>query len=340
MRPSSILLLLSLPALAACSSGSPDADGDLLSDEFEALIGTRRDLRDSDGDGFTDAEEHLSYYDATDRGDHPLENSYPRLALPEEIDAEGYAEGDISGSWEREDHLEQELRLHDFFGNVIVVAIMAEYVDASQDDAVDQQDAYDDHRDRGLMVFNVLVDGEPQDSSPDAVGWAIDFGLDFAVIDDEGQTLLDGYVDTEVNDEGVEQFTVPSYTVIDRNMVIRQRYNTDRFEPDLVEDLLDEPVPEVTTWPLPANAVEIREALGLRRFADDEANLDHKLVDADMNASLKGDLANGVQGNAFSPVDAEGNAAGQPFGGTTCDSAAGSFALFPLLLLPPLRRRR
>lgn len=336
MRPSARLLLFVLPGLVACSSGSSDSDGDFLSDEFEALIGTRRDLRDSDGDGFTDAEEHLSYYDATDNGDHPMEDSdYPRLALPEDIEADGWGEGDISDSWEREDHLEQELRLHDFFGNVIVIATLAEYVDTAQSDAMEQQDAYDDFRDRGLMVFHLLVDGEPEDTPPDPEGWASDFGLGFAVINDVQQTLIPAYVDMSG-----DTFIIPSYTVIGRDMVIAEHDNTDRFNTDLVEELLDEPVPEVTTWPLPANVIEIRQELGLRRYTDDEANLSHKLVSPDMNASLHGDLENRIEGNAFSPVDAEGNASGQPFGGESCDTSSGRFALFPLLLLPPLRRRR
>lgn len=325
-------LLLALAA-PACTPGAADQDGDFLSDEFEELIGTRRDLRDSDGDGFTDAEEHLAYYDATDNGDYPLEGSYPRLAVPEEIEAEGWGEGDVSDTWGREDHREQDLELHDFYGNVVLIAVLAEYIDRAQDDALEHQDAYEDYADRGLMVIHLLVDGDPEDTSPDPAGWSSDFNLDFAIVDDEQQTLIPAYVDTSGT-----KFTIPSWTVLGRDLVIREHDNTDPFDLDVVEDLLDEDVPEVD-WPLPANVREVREALGLRRFVDDEANLDHKLVSADMNASLDGDLANGLDGNSFSPVDSSGNAAGTPFGGTSCASALG-IGLFPLLLGAPLRRRR
>ena len=333
MRALSTISLLPLLALTACGAGSSDGDSDFLSDEFEALIGTRDDLRDTDGDGFTDAEEHLTYFDANELDDVPYEGSYPRLALPESIDDEGWNEGDVSGDWTRTDQHDRDISLHDFYGNVIVVAVLAEYVDTAQDDAVDHQDAYDDYRDRGFMVIHILVDGEPEDTAPDPAGWASDFGLDFAVVDDTSQTLIDAYVDTSG-----PKFTIPSYTVIGRDMVVREHDNTDRFSTDLIEDLLDEPVPAVD-WPLPANTAELREALELRHYTDDDAVLGAKLVDASMDASLDGDLANSLQEGRFAPVDSDGNAAALPFGGTSCSAVFGP-ALFPLLLLSPLRRRR
>jgi peroxiredoxin len=337
MKLSTSLLLLLLPGLTACATGSSDQDGDFLSDEFEALIGSRRDLRDSDGDGYTDSEEHLTYYDATSGSDHPTDSNYPRLALPDEIEATGWNLDDVSDTWERDDQDENEIELHDFYGNVIVIATLAEYVETAQDDALEHQDAYEEFADRGFMVIHLLVDGDPEDTAPDPAGWASDFGLEFAIIDDSSQTLINAYVDMTG-----PKFTIPSYTVIGRDMVIRDHDNTDPFNTDLIEDLLDEPVPEVTTWPLPANVLELRAELDLRRIVDDEENLDHKLVAADMNASLDGDLASSVGDNAFSPVDSEGNASGTPFGGTDPGCGAGSmaFTLFPLLLLPPLRRRR
>ncbi len=211
MRSTTPALLLALLPLAGCSSGAADADGDLLSDVFEDLIGTRSDLRDSDGDGFTDAEEHLSYFDADDLDDHPYSTSYPRLALPEDITPTGWDVGDVSGDWTRQDQAEQDISLHAFYGNVIVIAVLAEYVDTAQDEAVDHQDAYEDYADRGFMVIHLLVDGEPEDSPPDPAGWASDFGLDFAIIDESDQTLLDAYVDTSG-----DTFTIPSWTVIGR----------------------------------------------------------------------------------------------------------------------------
>jgi len=59
-----------LSFLLACA-GVADEDGDLLSDNLELLIGTNVEIADSDGDGFTDAEEWLAYFNPMDGEDHP-----------------------------------------------------------------------------------------------------------------------------------------------------------------------------------------------------------------------------------------------------------------------------
>ncbi len=91
-----LVLALCLP-LAAC--GAPDGDGDSLSDTFEALIGTNPELGDSDGDGVTDAQEYLAYFDPLDRDDVPYVGGYPRQPLPEEFDGAGWNQGQISKTW-------------------------------------------------------------------------------------------------------------------------------------------------------------------------------------------------------------------------------------------------
>ncbi len=329
-----ITLFLTL-VLAGCVSGAADTDGDRLSDEFEALIGTNPELRDSDGDGFTDAEEHLQYFDANDLGDHPSDGSYPRLAVPREIEFTGWGEGDVSDSWQREDQYGELVDLHSFYGNVILVAVMAEYVERCQNEAIEQADAYEEFADRGLMVVHLLVDGDPEGSPANPSRWDDSWDLGYAVLDQNEQDLLGAYVEFE-NDS----FNVPSWTLIDRTMTIRSWYDTEPFDVDAVEDLLDEEVPFVD-WPMPANTRELRDALGLRVIADDDATLDGKFVDASLSASVEGDLAAGLGRNDFAPVDERGNAARSPFGGGECAaSLAGRSSLPVLLLLPFLRRRR
>lgn len=332
MRRSLILALV----LGGCvSSGASDTDGDRLSDEFEALIRTNPELRDSDGDGFTDAEEHLQYFDANDLGDHPSDGRYPRLALPEEIVATGWRVDDVSDSWEREDQYGELIDLHAFYGNVILVAVMAESVERCQNEAIEHADAYERFADRGLMVVHLLVEGTPEGAPANVTRWDDAWSLNFAVLDQNDQDLLGAYVEV---DGGT--FDVPSWTLIDRTMTVRSWYDSEPFDVDAVEDLLDEDVPFVD-WPMPANTRELRAALGLRVIEDDDATLDSKFVSESLNAPVEGDLAAGLGRNDFAPVDERGNAARSPFGGGECAaSVAGRSSLPALLLLPFLRRRR
>ena len=83
-----LFALLSL-ALGGCTT-SQDTDGDLLTDSFEATIGTNPEIDDSDGDGVLDGVEHLAYFDPMDEDDHPIEGNYPRGPIPAEIDNDGW----------------------------------------------------------------------------------------------------------------------------------------------------------------------------------------------------------------------------------------------------------
>ena len=81
MKPSrrkdfrSLVGLAAAGLLAGCTGASSepvDTDGDELLDQFEAYIGTDPAEADSDGDGFTDGEEYLNYFDPDDILAYPL----------------------------------------------------------------------------------------------------------------------------------------------------------------------------------------------------------------------------------------------------------------------------
>jgi hypothetical protein len=104
-----------------------DSDGDGLTDAFEESIGTDWNDRDTDGDGFEDGDEHLNYFYANDATDFPYAGDYPRGPLPSTISSQGWSEGSVSNNWTLVDQWGEELQLHRFYGNVIVVELAADW---------------------------------------------------------------------------------------------------------------------------------------------------------------------------------------------------------------------
>ena len=125
--------------LPACSSGGrggggggdgdtpTDTDGDGLNDDFEDRIGTDFENPDTDGDGFSDSEEHLNYFFADDETDFPYFGEYPRGPIPRSVDGDGWSLGDVSDNWTGVDQYGEELQLHRFYGNVVVVELAADW---------------------------------------------------------------------------------------------------------------------------------------------------------------------------------------------------------------------
>jgi hypothetical protein len=126
--------LLMLPGCTARGGGGSgggvsliDSDEDGLTDAFEDSIGTDPDDADTDGDGFSDGEEHRSFFFADDASDFPYEGDYPRSAIPREVDGDGWSQGDVSNNWTGTDQWGEDLQLHRFYGNVVVVELAADW---------------------------------------------------------------------------------------------------------------------------------------------------------------------------------------------------------------------
>ncbi|MCO4772969.1 MAG: hypothetical protein KDA24_23250 [Deltaproteobacteria bacterium] len=105
----------------------PDPDDDGLTTTFEQSIGTDPFDPDTDGDGFDDGEEHLNYFFADDPTDYPYIGDYPRGPIPASVAGQGWSQGSISNNWTHEDQHGQDLQLHRFYGNVVVVELAAEW---------------------------------------------------------------------------------------------------------------------------------------------------------------------------------------------------------------------
>jgi thiol-disulfide isomerase/thioredoxin len=224
-----------------------DIDGDGLSRTFEALIGTDPNSADTDEDGFEDGEEYLAFFDPLDNDDFPYEGPYLRRPTPtrdvwEDLSRNaGWNEGDFSRDWWMADQNGQELRLRRFYGQVILIEVVAEWCGPCRAAAEELEEEWTERRDDGFMSFTILTEGPLVGDPPQAGRWAGDFNLTSAIIEDPDRDVASRYMTN----------AYPSYTIIDRNFQIVD-LDLQGGSPDwnLIDDLLDEAPPQVD-YPMP-----------------------------------------------------------------------------------------
>lgn len=238
----------------------PDRDG--LTTDFEAIIGTDAENIDSDGDGHFDAIEYLQYFDPTNADDYPYEGEWARGPLPSSevwdgLSAEdGWEEGEFSRSWTKEDQFGQEIKLRRFYGNVILIDFSAEWCGPCRAAAETLRDKYEDRRDRGFVILQVMLDGyTPGDGQPDLDRWASDFDLNHTLIGGRDAEFEGHYMPGNAG--------IPNYTIIGRDFTIESWYQAGG-EPNwtLIDSLIDEEPPEVE-YPMPDNADYLIDFYGL-----------------------------------------------------------------------------
>lgn len=234
------VVALAVILLAGCAD--PDRDG--LPSDFEEQIGTKPMVADTDGDGFDDGAEYLSYFFPWDAADRPYAGDYPRLPLPEAIDDEGWAEGEVSLDWAWPDQFDETLRLHRFYGNVVLVVVGRDNCPACLDSAAAQQQAYAARRDRGFVLFEVLMTTPNLPDGPDPMAWAREYGITHPVLPDGDRELAASYL------PDVEGSAIPDWTLLDRELRIVDWYVAGDVDWGRVDELLDAPLP-VVDWPLP-----------------------------------------------------------------------------------------
>ena len=337
MKPHLPLLALFV-SLVLPGCAAPDEDEDLLPDAFEQAIGTNYQIADSDGDGFDDGVEYLAYYNPQDKDDTPWEGGYQRLPSPANypddgheysrpIDGNGWREGDISQNWSADDQFHDMFDLHDFYGQVILVAI-GESTQTAQAEA--RADFYADFGADGFIIIDILVDQPPVDPG----AWAEANGITHIVLEDSSQDYIDEYI---VVDNG--SFNIPNFTTIDRGMEIETHYRTGAPDFDLLQDLIDGEPPDVP-WPLPANVADLREQLDITVTAPEP----HLQANIDRGSDMGGDAAAGggggggepssvSDGGYVNPNRSDGSYGGPPFGGDNCSAAGAGSAGLPGLLL-------
>lgn len=238
-------ILDSHEAIYGTNPSLADTDEDGISDPDEIELGTNPLVADTDGDGLSDGEEQPKGLDPLDpdtdvdgftdgdelaAGTDPLDPyswSYDgglwcdRQRAAETVYGTGWSLDDIAPNTTLIDQFGEEVQLHQFYGNVILLDFSAGWCSPCRDLAESAQELWTAHREDGFMVIHILT----QDNSsnvPDTTfleGWATQYGITFPVTRDPSSTALTGFGNAELYGG-----TIPFTVLIDTSMIIDSVY--------------------------------------------------------------------------------------------------------------------
>jgi hypothetical protein len=217
-----------------------DTDGDSLDDGAEAAARTDPASPDTDGDGSDDGEEASVGSDPLD----PFSWDFGSGRWPDFSDAAAmaglagtqYATGQTMPDFTAFDQAGRPVSLYQFYGYVVLVAIMVGFCPYCQRDSEELPALWERHREQGLMILELLLN---DDVSTGFAGqsfraqWAQDDGIEFPVLG-EGDTVQ---VRNGLLDAGLYERFVPYYMLLDRQLSIDSIYPSagQNYEPRIIE---------------------------------------------------------------------------------------------------------
>lgn len=170
---------------------------------------------------------------SADAGWQAPENAWPTSAPPEDLEGEGWQEGQVAPDARMVDQNGQEVSLWQFYGSVVVIDVSTMWCSPCQKLAAEICAVRTDYLDQGFEYLTVLSQNKigEQPSDEDLDTWTSDYDICAPVLRD----------DADLERELVPDGAFPSLTVLDRDMVVVER----RVEPAedavlraLVESLL------------------------------------------------------------------------------------------------------
>lgn len=232
------LLLLAPLSFLACSDSddeedeqvSDDIDGDGLSNDEEAALGTDPESADSDGDGWSDKEE-------ADLGTDPLDPfswEYGTERWPDFSD-EAEAAGVSSDVWDRTevfpnfattDQYGGDIELYDFYGYVIMIDFSAGWCGPCRLEAEIAEEFWEDYREYGFVIIHAMIDnnqGTGQTDQDFLEGWADQYDIEFPVLNGgSGTEIATAY--EELYYSGVNTGAIPFMILLDQDMELKSVY--------------------------------------------------------------------------------------------------------------------
>ena len=190
-----------------------DWDGDGLTNEEEAYLGSNPEAADTDHDGYDDGLEVESNTDPLDGFDHPYAGGWPIADCRHDLEGTGTTPGQVAPQFSLMDQHGDGVRLHDFCDRVVVIASAAEWCQPCQVEATQLKIWYDKHKDAGLMVITLLGEdiNHQSPSLEDLQAWSAGFGATHPVLQDTSFSVTQTYVIDN---------TLPSTHIIGRGGVV------------------------------------------------------------------------------------------------------------------------
>lgn len=129
-----------------------DSDGDGLTDEEEAELGTNPYNPDSDGDGYMDGEEVGAYTDPWDADDHPYEGGWPIDSCRDNYVGEGWSVDMVIEDVTWEDQFDDSVKLHDFCDHAIILVPYNQYAGSNASTAAYAYEDWEAFKNDGLIL--------------------------------------------------------------------------------------------------------------------------------------------------------------------------------------------
>lgn len=178
-----------------------DADGDGLLESEEQALGTDPNVADTDGDGFDDGEEAAAQTDPLEMGSWPQGTGlWPDRTAQASADGltggASLSTGQVAPNLQLTDQHGNAVRLHQFYGYVVVISLGAVWCGPCQQAASSSQQLWDEHREDGVIFLELLLEGQAQGSTPTATeiaNWASNFGLAYPVTKGSPQTSISSF---------------------------------------------------------------------------------------------------------------------------------------------------
>lgn len=200
-----------------------DSDGDGLTDGEEAELGTDPNSVDTDGDGYQDLAEVDAASDpasciSVPEGDGNWANCVNQMAW-DGVEGSTWADdGEALNDFMFVDQFGNEVTLHQFYGQVVMVDFSAGWCNPCRQAAEGAEDMYQEFKDDDVVFLHILIDDNQGSGNPSQAfieGWTEQYGLTFPVGAPENGQALNG-----LGRAGVYENAIPFQLVLNRDMSI------------------------------------------------------------------------------------------------------------------------